>query len=353
MHYPEFINLSKEQLAFIDQINQNKQFLPFTITSSVINTITKLHQANEDYSPITKQVFPDVKEKIITKYENSDPLGAISYKKTSRMIHQYKNRILLLTTDNCFSYCRYCFRKDYVLKNNQAISDEELNEVCKYLQENSDIKEILLSGGDPLTLSNNRIEYIISQLKKHNKNLIIRICSRAIFFNPLRIDDELLKIMNNNFPIWFVPHINHSFEVDYRYSQESVKAIEKLRKNGIPMQSQTVLLKGINDSVTILKDLFNKLVQLGIKPGYLFQGDLAKGTSHFRVSLRDGINLYLKLKEELSGLSLPTYAVDLPGGGGKFNLLQHSLACKKYIFTENSDNYLIQKDNKSFYYPFE
>lgn len=323
--------------------------LPFSLSKNVESIIENLKSDNLDFSGIANQIFPSELENNLSYFETDDPLGSKNYLVSPNFIHQYKNRGLILTTSNCFSYCRYCFRKDFVGCNNISISDSELDIICDYLKKNFQIKEVLFSGGDPLVLSDERLDFIISKIKSVNPKMIIRICSRALFFNPKRITDSLLSVLKKYSGIWFIPHINHPYEVDKKYAKNSVEAICKLRNSGIPIQSQTVLLKNVNDKLETLVELFNSLVELGIKPGYLFQCDLARGTSHFRIPMNDACKLYSMLKDELSGLSLPKFSVDLPGGGGKFNLDSlNPITCK---ITQDENFYYFEKNNSVYKYP--
>lgn len=328
--------------------NHNK-ILPFSLTKNVEEIIENLKSKNIDYSGISNQVFPSELENNFSVFETEDPLGAKNYQISPNFIHQYKNRGLVLTSSNCFSYCRYCFRKDFVSCNNYVIDENEINFICQYLEKNPQIKELLFSGGDPLTLSDQTLDLYISKIKSIRPRMIIRICSRAIFFAPHRITDSLISILRKYSGIWFIPHINHPYEIHNEFAKKSVEAFTKLKNAGIPIQSQTVLLKNVNDKLELLVDLFNSLVELGIKPGYLFQCDLPKGTSHFRVPLEEACALYQKLKEELSGLSLPKFSVDLPGGGGKFNL--DSLNPISCIISQDEDYYYFNKDEKVYKYP--
>ncbi len=332
-----------------NNFSENKSMLPFSLSKNVESIIENLKSDNLDFSGIANQIFPSELENNLSYFETDDPLGSKNYLVSPNFIHQYKNRGLILTTSNCFSYCRYCFRKDFVGCNNISISDSELDIICDYLKKNFQIKEVLFSGGDPLVLSDERLDFIISKIKSVNPKMIIRICSRALFFNPKRITDSLLSVLKKYSGIWFIPHINHPYEVDKKYAKNSVEAICKLRNSGIPIQSQTVLLKNVNDKLETLVELFNSLVELGIKPGYLFQCDLARGTSHFRIPMNDACKLYSMLKDELSGLSLPKFSVDLPGGGGKFNLDSlNPITCK---ITQDENFYYFEKNNSVYKYP--
>ncbi len=330
---------------------KNLSQLPFCLPKNVLSILENLENAGKDFSGILNQLLPSEKENEIFPIETEDPLGAKNYSVTPYFIHQYKNRGLILTTSNCFAYCRYCFRKDYVSCNNSFIDDSSIDEICDYLQKNPQIKELLFSGGDPLVLSDERLDSMISKIKSIRPRMIIRLCSRAIFFNPERITEKFISMIKKYSGIWFIPHINHPFEVDKDFAKNSVDAIQLLLNSGIPIQSQTVLLKNINDDLEILTSLFNSLVELGIKPGYLFQCDLARGISHFRVPIDKACKLYSKLKDELSGLSLPKFAVDLPGGGGKFNLDNCLFVKNNITINQDEEFYFFEKENKIYKYP--
>ena len=182
-------------------------------------------------------------------------------------------------------------------------------------------------------------------MRKARPNILIRLGTRAPVFAPERFTPELIALLKRFKPLWVIPHINHPAEISERWSPESYKCLYNIVDSGVPAQSQTVLLRGINDSVPVLAELFEKLVKIGVKPGYLFQGDLAKGTGHFRVPLDEGVKLYNALKKELSGLSLPVYAVDLPGGGGKVNI-------PATRFVRDGDNWkYTDASGKSWFYP--
>lgn len=302
----------------------------------------------EEKEALKRQVFFDKQEMEASKGENADPLGEANHTITSRLVHQYKNRVLLLTTSICFSHCRYCFRKSYTARPNGFINSAELNSIISYLKENPQIKEILISGGDPLTASFEELEYLLITLRKAFPSLIFRICTRGPIFAPSVFSNELLSLLESVKPLWLIPHINHSAELG---SSQKV-CLESILRKGIPIQSQTVLLKEINDDVQTLVDLFNNLTILGIKPGYLFQLDMAFGTSHFRVPLKEALILWEKVKNELSGLSTPTFAVDMPLGGGKFPLSAVGFQ-KNFIYDGNNTITVTKNDNKVYTYSTE
>ena len=313
--------------------------------------LENLHEKHLLQDGILNQFLPNPCEMNFTLSELDDPLGAEHHKVTKHLVHQYKNRVLFLTTSNCLGYCRYCFRKNFTSSNNDFVGEEELSEICRYLASHGEIQEILFSGGDPLALSDEKLENLILKIRKARPDILIRICTRALFYNPERFTESLLSLLKKSKPLWVIPHINHFYEIDKEISPVSVEKINEILESGISMQSQTVLLHGINDDVETLATLFENLTKLGIKPGYLFQTDLAKGTAHFRVPMERATKLYSMLRLELSGLSLPVFAVDLPGGGGKFNLLQLPESLQDCQVRLTDTHYEFTKSSGKYFYP--
>ncbi|MDR1747428.1 MAG: KamA family radical SAM protein [Spirochaetaceae bacterium] len=338
--------------------------LPVALTPSVVRllenaaTAAKMtgpdsgsgDRARQAYEALRLQLLPSIREAVVSPHELDDPLGEHRHRITSRLVHQYKNRCLLLATGSCICYCRHCFRRVYTSREEGFITPAETAEVCAYLSSHPEIAEILVSGGDPLTASDSALADLLGDIRRASPDIIIRIGTRAPVFLPSRFTPELLELFRAQRPLWIIPHINHPAEL----APESADALCRIRDSGISMQSQTVLLRGVNDSVPVLVRLFNRLTALGVKPGYLFQGDMAPGTSHLRVPLRKGLELYRQLRGELSGLSTPVYAVDLPGGGGKFNLLE----IESGSVTETPDGWLFRRsgdgrEGGEWFYPAE
>lgn len=304
------------------------------------------------YKAIEKQFVFSPEEKKVFPWELTDPLGAHRYQKTSRLVHQYKNRALILTTARCFGFCRFCFRRAFTGGSTGWISQEETDQACRYISAHPEIQEVLLTGGDPLTASLSQLEKLFSELRKANSSVLIRVGTRAPVFNPGIFTEDLFSLLQSFKPLWLIPHINHPAEISRIYSPETYGVLDTAINRGIPVQSQTVLLKGVNDAVDVLHCLFHELTCIGVKPGYLFQCDMVPGTSHLRVPVEEGFLLYQNLKKELSGLSTPVYAVDLPGGGGKFNLLQLNPEMQEIKVTANKEFYVFQKaDGSQWQYP--
>ncbi len=288
--------------------------LPVIISSSYKKLIACA--AEKDKEALALQVEASPSEYVMTAGETEDPLGASRHAVFPFLIHQYENRVLLLLTKRCLSYCRFCFRKNLMANPEGYISQAEMTQACNYISAHSEIREVLVSGGDPLSGSLSQISRYFQQLRAAAPQVLIRIATRAPIFTPERFTPELISLLTDLKPLWIIPHINHPAELGAEQSQ----ALSACINAGIAVQSQSVLLKGVNDSVDCLVELFNNLVCLGIKPGYLFQTDKVLGTAQFRVPLKEALELYNILRRKLSGLSLPQFAVDLPDGGGKFSL---------------------------------
>ncbi len=286
----------------------------------------------EDSKALRLQVEPSACEKTFCPYETADPLGEQKYCISPYLVHQYENRVLLITTGKCLSYCRYCFRRGLTARSQDFIGEEELKTVIGYIKKNPSITEILVSGGDPLSGGFKKLETVLAGLRTIKDDLLIRLCTRAPIFAPELFTEELLNLLKKTKPLWLIPHINHTAEL----GKEQKRALNACIEAGIPIQSQTVLLKGINDNENTLIKLFHSLACMGIKPGYLFQLDPAAGTSHFRVPLKEALELWERAAPRLSGLSRPQFAADLPGGGGKFPL--SALIYSKKIIEQKEDS---------------
>jgi lysine 2,3-aminomutase len=301
--------------------------------------------AHEDPSdPIRRQFIPTVQELDVFSYETADPLGAEGYTPIPRLIHQYANRVLILTTGTCFVHCRHCFRRAFAGREAGALEEDEIKAILSYLRSHPEVQEVILSGGDPLTLSDKVLKDLMRGIRSRLPKAIIRIGTRAPVVLPSRISKSFVEMLNGFKPVWIVSQWNHPSEL----TEESERAASALVDRGIPVLNQSVLLRGINDEVAILEELFNGLVRMRVKPYYLFQGDLAKGTSHFRTNLARGISIVTELRERLSGLSMPAFAVDLPGGGGKTLLTPDSIRGER-----NGFYVLLGKNGELYRYPNE
>lgn len=265
--------------------------------------------------PIYKQVIPDSLE-LQDSVCIPDPLGEEELSPVPNLVHKYPDRALLLVHNSCAAYCRFCTRKRKVGTRQMCISEETLQQGYKYLGNHSEIKEILISGGDPLLMFDDQLETILKELRKIDSLEVIRIGTRVPSVLPMRVTKSLTAMLRQFHPLYINTHFNHPREL----TSQAAQACNRLADAGIPLGCQTVLLRGINDDPVILKKLFRGLLRLRVKPYYLFQADLTRGTNHFRTSTKTGITLMKELYGHLSGMAIPTYALDGPGGAGKIPL---------------------------------
>ncbi|MDR1178452.1 MAG: KamA family radical SAM protein [Spirochaetaceae bacterium] len=307
-------SLSYEEAAYIERVKERG--LPFAVSGHFASLA-----GPERDDPIRRQFMPDPREEQADPFALEDPLGEARYRVLPRLVHQYRDRALLKTCGLCGGCCRFCFRRVWMAEEAPFIPEEEVLAVFAWLKTRPEIRELLLSGGDPLCAPE-EAERLISRIRGEFPSLRIRVCTRIPITDPLRIDSAFIGFLASRRPLRMAVHINHPREL----SPESRALLAGLAGAGIPVHVQTVLLKGINDNAETLANLFEDCLDLGLSPYYLFQLDLAPGTAHFRVPLRKGLALYRELAALLSGLALPSYALDLPGGGGKIRLHEGVIA---------------------------
>jgi lysine 2,3-aminomutase len=339
---PEGFSLTGEEQAFFQsEIKNKKFFFPFTVTPYYFSLI----DWNNPSDPVRKQCIPTVKEILVREYEKDDPLCENDFSPVPFLIHRYPDRALVLVTDICACYCRHCFRRSITrCPDGRIIGEEELDRICGYIKNHREINEVILSGGDPLILDNQLIYFILKRIKEIRSTLTFRMATRIPVVLPQRIEPGLIDILKEFKPLWVVSQFNHPVELN----ETSREAAARLIDNGIPILNQAVLLKGINDNLDTLLELCRKLVSCRIKPYYLFQGDLAKGISHLRTPISEGLALYSTLIKDLSGIARPVYALDLPDGGGKVTLNQTCMRLKKDKYWEIEND-----EGKVYRYPEE
>jgi lysine 2,3-aminomutase len=264
--------------------------------------------------PVAIQYIPQKQELKIVREERGDPIGDYAHTPVKGLVHRYADRVLLKLANVCAVYCRYCFRREMVGPGADVLNAQERTEALDYIRNHKKIWEVILTGGDPLILSARNLCATLDELEEIEHVQIVRIHTRIPIADPARITPDLLKALKNcKKPVYVVLHINHVQEI----SNEARAAITALLDAGCVLLSQSVLLRGVNDNVEALENLFRTLVTLKIKPYYLHHPDMAPGTSHFRVSIREGQALMRKLQNRLSGLCMPSYMLDIPGGYGK------------------------------------
>ncbi len=268
---------------------------------------------NDPDCPIRRQMVPRIEEATTAADEMLDPCGEDSSMPVPGLVHRYPDRVLLLVTDRCASYCRYCTRSRVVSGAGEQELTVDLEGAFSYLEKHSEVRDVLLSGGDPLLLSDAKLNAILTRLRKIPSIEFIRIGTRIPIFLPQRITPELVVMLRTHHPLWMSVHTNHPKEL----TQEVHEALGRLADAGIPLGNQSVLLKGVNDRAEILKELFHKLLLCRVRPYYLYQCDLITGSAHLRTTIREGQDIMEQLRGYTTGYAVPTYVVDGPGGGGK------------------------------------
>ncbi|MBV2169208.1 MAG: KamA family radical SAM protein [Bdellovibrio sp.] len=246
-----------------------------------------------------------------------DPLGEKKNNPAPRVIHRYSDRALFLITDICSVYCRFCTRKHFTGQEQAFIKSEEYEQALAYIRNHTGLREVILSGGDPLTVSDAQLERVLSDLRQMEHIEIIRIGTRMPVVCPMRITDDLVKILKKYKPVYLMSHFNHPQEL----TEEAAIALERLVDNGVPVMNQMVLLNGINNHPALVQALNRRLLYLRVKPYYMFQCDPSIGTDHLRTSIEDSLEIQKELWGHLSGLAMPHLSVDIPEGGGKTYLV--------------------------------
>ncbi len=305
----KIMRLSEKEIM---AINNLKGRLPMRITPYFASLIYDTAYSH----PLRRNVIPVVEELIQTSTEHSDPLDEHSFSPVKGIVHRYPDRVLFTVTQACSSYCRYCTRSHSVGKLDK-LGKQDYEKAFYYIASHKEIRDVLISGGDPLTLSDALLEYIVSNIRNIRHVEIIRIGTRIPVVMPQRITDNLVNMLKKYHPLFLSLHFSHPAEV----TEECTTACKKLADAGFPLGSQTVLLKGINDNVPVMKELLHKLLMIRVRPYYLYQCDLIPGSGHFRTTVRKGLEIIKGLRGFTSGYAIPTFVIDAPGGGGKIPLI--------------------------------
>jgi len=265
----------------------------------------------DPHDPIARQVVPVADEEAGTSQGADDPLGEEMYSPVPGITHRYPDRCLMVVSNSCAIYCRYCTRKRIMAED--VVSDLDLDRMVDYIARTPSIRDVIVSGGDPLTFATEKLDRILGKLRAIRHLEIIRIGSRVPVSLPMRIDDELTSMLARHHPLWINVHFNHPNEV----TPEAALACDRLTRAGIPLNNQTALLRGVNDDEAVQRALCHGLMQMRVRPYYLFHCDPVTGADHFRTTIGRGVELIESLRGHTSGLAIPQYAVDAPGGGGK------------------------------------
>ncbi|HEX3890372.1 MAG TPA: KamA family radical SAM protein [Verrucomicrobiae bacterium] len=296
----------------------------------------------DENCPIRLQVIPKVAESHTAPWEMSDPVGEDSHSPVPGLVHRYPDRVLFLVTDRCAAYCRYCTRSRLVSNASGYDFHPEFDKQIAYIAAHPEIRDVLLSGGDPLLLSDDKLENLLSRLRAIPHVEFLRIGSRIPTFLPQRITPELCAMLKKFHPLFMSVHSNHPREL----TTEVRDALARLADAGIPLGNQSVLLKHVNDDATVMKALVQKLLMCRVKPYYLYQCDLISGSAHLRASVRKGIEIMQQLRGHTTGYAVPQYVIDAPGGGGKVPVNP------EYVLSRNADRVVLRNyEGKIFEYP--
>ncbi|MDD4385911.1 MAG: lysine 2,3-aminomutase [Bacteroidales bacterium] len=290
-------------------ITKSLQTLRMAITPYYLSLI----DPSNPNCPVRKQAVPSAAETYVSPADLLDPLHEDEDSPVPGLTHRYPDRVLFLITDMCSMYCRHCTRRRFAGQKDAALPKDNIDKGIEYIANHPEVRDVLLSGGDALLVSDSRLEEIIKRLRAIPHVEIIRIGTRTPVVLPQRITDDLVNMLKKYHPIWLNTHFNHSNEI----TPESAEACAKMANAGIPLGNQSVLLRGINDCPNIMKRLVHKLVMIRVRPYYIYQCDLSMGLEHFRTPVSKGLEIIESLRGHTSGFAVPTFVVDAPGGGGK------------------------------------
>ncbi len=292
-----------------------------TLRMAITPYYASLMDPSDPDDPIRKQAVPISLEMQDGDYDLEDPLHEEVDSPVPGLTHRYPDRVLLLVTDQCSVYCRHCTRRRFAGTNDEERPQEHINKALAYIRAHPVIRDVILSGGDSLCISDERLEITLQRLREIPHIEIIRIGTRTPVVMPQRITPELCQVIKKYHPVWLNTHFNHPREI----TPDSKKACAMLADAGIPLGNQTVLLRGVNDCPYVIKDLMHRLLENRIRPYYIYQCDLSSGIEHFRTSVAKGIEIMEILRGHTSGLAVPTYVIDAPGGGGKIPVMPQYL----------------------------
>ena len=302
----KYVNLSAEEE---EGVKQTLKTLRMAITPYYLSLINP----DGPNDPIRRQCIPTGAETHQAAADLLDPLHEDEDSPTPGLTHRYPDRVLLLITDMCSMYCRHCTRRRFAGQTDDECGLDRIEKALEYIRNTPTVRDVLLSGGDALMVSDKRLEYIISELRKIPHVEIVRLGTRTPVVCPQRVTPELCDMLKKYHPIWINTHFNHPNEV----TPESSRACEMLANAGIPLGNQSVLLRGVNDCVHVMKKLVHEIVKIRVRPYYIYQCDLSMGLEHFRTPVSKGIEIIEGLRGHTSGYCVPTFVVDAPGGGGK------------------------------------
>lgn len=347
------LNSADELAEIINLTPSEKEALstPGLFRVDITPYFASLIHPDDPHCPVRKQVIPTSAELVPFQAMMEDSLAEDKHSPVPGLVHRYPDRVLMLVTTQCASYCRYCTRSRIVGDPHQTFSKAEFEAQLDYLRKTPQVRDVLLSGGDPLVLQPKILDHILSSLRAIPHIEIIRIGSRVPVFLPMRVTQEFCAMLEKYHPLWMNIHVNHHKEI----TPELASATDRLTRAGIPLGNQSVLLAGINDSVHLQRRLVHELVKIRVRPYYLYQCDLVAGSGHLRTTISRGIEIVEGLRGHTSGYAVPTYVVDAPGGGGKIPVSPNymlSLAPGKVVF-RNFEGFITTYQEPLNYDPLE
>jgi lysine 2,3-aminomutase len=328
------VNLSEEERQALGECVK----LPFAVTPYYASLI----DPEDPAQGIRRTVIPTIRETVTGFGEAEDPLCEDECSPVPGIVHRYPDRVLFLATGACASYCRYCTRSRLVTEGLCQIGEQTWNSAIDYIAGNTTIRDVLISGGDPLMMADEKLEWLLARLRQIRHVQILRIGTKVPVVLPQRVTSRLISILRRSHPLYMSIHFIHPAEV----TPECAGACVRLADAGIPLGSQTVLLRGVNDSVSVIRDLVHRLLEARVRPYYLYQCDPIMGSAHFRTSIHKGLEIIRGLRGHTSGYAVPTYVIDAPGGGGKIPIMPDSIV-------GHEDGYLKLRNHegKVFSYP--
>lgn len=313
-----------------EKVNLSKTLAKFKM--AITPYYAALMDKEDKNCPVRMLAVPTLNELFVAKTDLSDPLHEDVDSPVPGLTHRYPDRCLLLATQECSMYCRHCTRRRIVGEVDKNQGKDRLEAAFEYIRNTPEIRDVVVSGGDPLILSDERLDYILGELRKIEHVEIIRLGSRIPVVMPQRITDDFVKMVQKHHPVFMNTHFNHPKEI----TAEAKAACEKLANAGISMGNQAVLLKGLNDCPNIMKRLMHKLLTIRVRPYYIYQCDLSEGISHFRTRVSKGIEIIEHLRGHTTGFAVPTFVVDAPGGGGKIPVMPN------YLISQNSEKVILR-----------
>lgn len=303
-----------------------------TLRMAITPYYASLMDPNDPGCPIRRQAVPTSRELHRAASDMLDPLAEDTDSPTPGLTHRYPDRVLLLVTDQCSMYCRHCTRRRVAGAHDHALPREQVEKALDYIRKTPQVRDVLISGGDGLLISDHQLEWLIKNLRDIPHVEIIRIGTRTPVVMPQRITPELVAMLKKYHPIWLNTHFNHPREI----TEEAEVALARLADAGIPLGNQSVLLRGVNDCLGVMKALVHALVKNRVRPYYIYQCDLSQGIEHFRTSVSKGIEIIEGLRGHTSGFAVPTFVVDAPGGGGKIPVMP------QYLISQSPDRVVLR-----------